>query len=111
MSEEDKSAVDQVKNGIVFHEDSAQYSAPIPFRYPREETAKILNARNYEDIAKKRSFNMVKRMNREPERKAGTLKSIKDFFDRIPTILDILNSLGSQIMILSNQKKVRISYH
>ena len=81
MSEEDKSAVDQVKNGIVFHEDSAQYSAPIPFRYPREETAKILNARNYEDIAKKRSFNMVKRMNREPERKAGTLKSIKDFFD------------------------------
>ena len=80
-SEEDQSAVAQVRDGIMFDETSGHYSSKIPFRMSREETAKILAARNYDDIAKKRAFNMVKKMEREPERKAGTLKSIQDFFD------------------------------
>ena len=80
-SEEDEYAIKQVKEGVAFNKETGHYTSPIPFRYGPEETAKILNARNYEDIARKRSFNVVKRMNQEPERKAGVLKSMQDMFD------------------------------
>ena len=81
LSEEDEYAVTQVREGIKFDEESGHYTCPIPYRRGREEVAKVINSRNFDDIAKKRSFNVVKKLRQDPERKAGVLKSMQDMFD------------------------------
>ena len=80
-SDEDNHAIAQVKEGLFFDEKTGHYKCPIPFRQGREEAAKILNVRNYEDIARKRTLNVAKKLKNDPERRAGVLKSMQDMFD------------------------------
>ena len=80
-SDEDNYAIAQVKEGLVQDGRTGKYKCPIPFRGGRTNAAKILNSRNYDDISQKRTQNVVRRMQREPERKAGVLKSMNEMID------------------------------
>ena len=80
-SREDCHAVAQFEATIEFDEDLKHYRCGLPWKVDRQSAAAVVNSMDTASNAKNRLRKAAARMHREPERKEGVWKQIKEYID------------------------------
>ena len=78
-SVENKEAVRQLNETIVFDESVKKYRVGLPWKYGRNHAIQTLNALDSEQMALRRLKGMIPRFQRDPERKSRVFAEMKKF--------------------------------